>query len=331
ARRFRWCVHPKTGEKWWNEAELLSCSMCSRTKGVAFGGNTAPALPSMHAKQLPPKPKDTDPKKELRAKDLEIIRLKAQLQAAGAGTAASQEPLVSEPTNLEQRGLGEIATALKALGPLEDAAAVRARDELARERDELKGRIVASKPFSSQLTSHQADKGTLELLIGETASELAKLEQEIIDLEAQRVQVALKAPTVAAGSFSLKTMVPAPELPVDRFGEMLRELGADATLTASVSTCFEALRELQAEATAQAAAASSSSEAPPPGQQPGQAPEAERQAQQQDAAAAVPMDTDDIEELRSYLTAIGIEPPAEEAEVRERVKRMAEAANDYAK
>ena len=65
-----------------------------------------------------------------------------------------------------------------------------------------------------------------------------------VELRHQRWKVSAKAPTAAPDEFSLKTMVPALEMPVDKLGDMLKGLGAENVMAGSVLQCFEALRGL---------------------------------------------------------------------------------------
>ncbi|CAK0821760.1 unnamed protein product, partial [Prorocentrum cordatum] len=280
--------------------------------------------------------------------DREIAQLKAQLKAASA-------PAVDEGANDAedpQGRLAEIASLLRALGSSTDPAIMGAREALSKEREAIKLRIVEAKPFAGQLHHYttridalvqakdkrqaalqdlQEQRQRLDDRITETEGQIAEITAEVQELEALRWKVSAKAPTAAPGECSLRTLVPAVDISVEKMGEMLQGLGADDQLAQSVATVFSQLRAL-----ADKAAAAGSDAAPAPGHPEGDSSSAASpsgpanmptEGQQQAAQdRPVPMDTDDLDELREFLrNATGEDPPQEEALVREAIKRMATA------
>ena len=226
---------------------------------------------------------------------------------------------------------------------------VRARDGLVAERDQIKEKVVSAKPYAAQVqhyttkidglqaqlqkrkdkvSSLERERDELQVQISDVNVEITSMQVELAELEHQRHQIAIQAPSPApsaAAECTLKAMVPALDLPVEKLGEMLTALGADSVLCQSISTNFDALRELKKKA-AEAAPAPAT---PKPQQPHGFPSQEEQQAAEQ---SAVPMDTDDIETLKEfYRTFMGEEPPPEEEQIRAAAKRWAAASANMAK
>ncbi|CAK0838742.1 unnamed protein product [Prorocentrum cordatum] len=225
--------------------------------------------------------------------------------------------------------------------------------EQIKERDAIKTKIVEAKPHAGQLHHYTTRINTLsqakaqrqkvldgyseqrvqlDAKIAEAEAQISELWADTQELEALRWKVSAKAPTADPGDCSLRTLVPAMGLSVEKLGQMLQGLGADDELSKSVSACFDQLRALVDKADAAEKEGSSAEEAEPArgaapassGTRPGMPTPGQQQAAQDRAA---PMDTDDITELRDFLrTATGQDPPQEEEQVREAIKRMANAA-----
>eukprot|EP00959_Pyramimonas_sp_CCMP1952_P295357 6177649-Pyramimonas_sp.AAC.1 len=91
----RWCVHPRTGEKWWDRGDFNACSSCQCSKGAAFGGpkplQTAPSFraPALERDKQRQKAAVTnyavERDEQLKAKDLQIAKLREQVLAAKNG------------------------------------------------------------------------------------------------------------------------------------------------------------------------------------------------------------------------------------------------------
>ncbi|CAK0880821.1 unnamed protein product, partial [Prorocentrum cordatum] len=174
------------------------------------------------------------------------------------------------------------------LGDSPKEASLRvARETLISETHAIKEKIVRGKPFAGQL-HHYTERERLDAAIADTEKVFAGLDADIQELEG-----------------SLQAMVPALDLSAEALGDILKGLGADAALSGSVTSCFASLREL-ANKNQQQRDEARDDGTQPPAEARGSAagpsmPTPERQAEAQ--ARAVPMDTDDIEELRSFLQA----------------------------
>eukprot|EP00959_Pyramimonas_sp_CCMP1952_P417602 8749256-Pyramimonas_sp.AAC.1 len=98
------------------------------------------------------------------------------------------------------------------------------------------------------LTDLEIQKVELEAKIECVKKSIHTLATDITDLEHQRFAVSAQLPTLLPQSYSLKTMVPTLDLPVDKLGQLFESAGADATLLDQAKSTFEALRQLQARA-----------------------------------------------------------------------------------
>jgi len=181
----------------------------------------------------------------------------------------------------------------------------------------------------------QRQRAQLDEEIQQLENAVAEVAKDIVDLQHQRWQVSAQAPTATPDHFTLKAMVPALEIPVDKLGEMLKGLGADTAMSGGILQCFDVLRDLAAKQEAKSKAEHEKKEGDPVPGTPGvsRGPDMPDPAKQAEAQSrSVPMDTDDIDTLRDFLReATASEPPAEEQDVREAVKRMAAAAETLAK
>ncbi|CAK0826213.1 unnamed protein product, partial [Prorocentrum cordatum] len=157
--------------------------------------------------------------KQLIAKDLEIAKLREQVLAAKAPTSG-----------------------------------------LEAERAAIKSRIIGSKPHSAQmhhfttridelakssfqqekaLATLEAQKVELEPKIESVQKSIKGLTTDIAELEHQRFQVSVQLPTPLPEAYTLKTMVPALDLPVDKLGKLFESAGADTNLLNQATACFE--------------------------------------------------------------------------------------------
>ncbi|CAK0856070.1 unnamed protein product [Prorocentrum cordatum] len=207
------------------------------------------------------------PWSDVAAKDREIAQLKAQLKAASAPAVGEGASDAEDP----QGRLAEIASLLRALGSSTDPAIMGAREALSKEREAIKLRIVEAKPFAGQLHHYttridalvqakdkrqaalqdlQEQRKRLDDRITETEGQIAEITAEVQELEALRWKVSAKAPTAAPGECSLRALVPAVDISVEKMGEMLQGLGADDQLAQSVATVFSQLRALADKAAA---------------------------------------------------------------------------------
>ncbi|CAK0895988.1 unnamed protein product [Prorocentrum cordatum] len=196
--------------------------------------------------------------KQLKAKDLEIAKLREQVLAAKNGQAVDTD--TKDKTDTDQKRLNEISQTLRALGNLTGPAVVAARESLEAERTAIKSKIVSSKPHSAQvhhyttridelLKSRLQQEETLADLEIQKVEPEAKVEgaKKFIhtlatgttDLEHQRFAVSAQLSTPLPESYSLKTMVPALDLPVDKLGQLFVLAGADATLLDQAKSTFE--------------------------------------------------------------------------------------------
>ncbi|CAK0825361.1 unnamed protein product, partial [Prorocentrum cordatum] len=323
---------------------------CHTAKGPAFGGHKLPKAPSISLSQTKGAGKGqlAVSQQVLRDKDAEILRLKQALQdnklkeATGGSALLPEADAANDP---EHKRLNEIAASLRQLGTPSEAILIKAKSDLIAERDAIKSKLVSSKPYAAQVqhwttrieaiqlqeAKQQKTIASLQEQQADIAAQLAQAEKlaselatERMDLEAQRHAVATKGPVPVPGQFNLTTMVPALDLSVQQLGELLSGVGADETLKGVVEKSFAALRELKTKA-----------EAKPPAAPPTAPPRADMPSAEEVRAAdttAVPMDTDDIEELKAYYRDItGSEPPEEEDQIRAAAKRWIAAAENYAK
>ena len=251
----KWCVHPRTGEKWWNRGDLLACSLCSIAKGNSFGGakSQPQQVPSTSTAATSKVQESKKQQELLKDKDRQLTKLREQLREA-KGQGPEQETQ-ADTVGPDQQRLASIAASLKMLGDNHEPAFQAARTALQEERDGIKTRIVRSKPFTGQMHHYTARIETLERQraeqqasvvdlqrqraqldeeIQQLENAVAEVAKDIVDLQHQRWQVSAQAPTATPDHFTLKAMVPALEIPVDKLGEMLKGLGADTAMSGGI-------------------------------------------------------------------------------------------------